>query len=87
MSNKTDKSSVFPKTEAILCFYKNATSKIQVIRLNSMQNILWKRVIFPGQRLIFEAPDAAKLEVFIKSSVDTIRSNVILCQHIRLTEK
>ena len=49
--------------DAILCCYVNATSKIQVARVTNIPNWYFERVVFPGQRLLFEAVPEALLEI------------------------
>ena len=50
-------------SQPILCCYVNATSKIQVARITNIEDWYFERVVFPGQRLIFEAPPCALLEI------------------------
>jgi DNA-directed RNA polymerase specialized sigma24 family protein len=38
----------------VLCCYVNATSQIQVARITNIPKWYFERVVFPGQRLIFE---------------------------------
>jgi hypothetical protein len=47
----------------LLCCYINATSKLQVIRIANIPNWRFERVVFPRQRLLFEAPPGAEIEV------------------------
>ena len=47
----------------ILCVHVNASDRIQVVRLTKCSAEL-ERVVFPGQRLMFEAPADAVLEVY-----------------------
>jgi hypothetical protein len=48
----------------LLCHYKNATTQIQVARISNIDQWYFERVVFPGQDLLFEAPSAAKLEIY-----------------------
>lgn len=47
----------------ILCYYENATSQVQIARIANIPNWLFERVVFPHQRLLFEALPDALLEV------------------------
>ncbi len=47
----------------ILCCYVNATSKIQVARISDIPNWYFERVVFPGQKLLFETSPEAHLEI------------------------
>lgn len=73
--------------DLIFCFYANISSQIQIIKITSIQNYYWNQVIFPGQRLIFEAVSSAKLEVHTSESSTAIPSNIIPCQHLRIVDE
>lgn len=47
----------------LLCCYTNATSKLQVIRIADIPDWRFEQVVFPKQRLLFEAPSNADIEV------------------------
>ncbi|MFM7560515.1 DUF1830 domain-containing protein [Cylindrospermopsis raciborskii] len=70
----------------ILCCYINATSKIQVARISNVPNWYFERVIFPGQRLVFEAPKYAQMEIHTGMMASAILSDTIPCDRLRLTE-
>jgi len=40
--------------QPVLCCYQNHSSQIQVIRIADMPDQYFERVVFPGQRLMFE---------------------------------
>jgi hypothetical protein len=66
----------------ILCCYVNATSKIQVARISDVPNWYFERVVFPGQRLVFEAPRASHLEIHTGMMASAIISDNILCDRL-----
>ncbi len=66
----------------ILCCYLNITSRIQIIRITNIPNLYWERVVFPGQRLMFEAAIEAKLEINTSETVTLI----VPCPKLRITE-
>jgi hypothetical protein len=70
----------------ILCCYVNATSKIQVARITNIPNWYFERVVFPGQRLAFEAPRAAHLEIHTGMMASAILSDNIPCDRLVLSE-
>lgn len=53
----------------ILCYYENATSQVQIARIANIPNWLFERVVFPQQRLLFEALPEALLEVRTNTSL------------------
>ncbi len=48
----------------ILYGYVNSTRALQIIRIVNIPDWYLERVIFPGQRLLFEAKPDAELEVY-----------------------
>jgi hypothetical protein len=66
----------------ILCCYVNATSKIQIARVTNISNWYFERVVFPGQRLIFEALPEALLEIHTGMMASAILSDTIPCDRL-----
>lgn len=72
--------------EPILCFYTNATSQIQITRITNISNMHFERVVFPGQRLLFEAVPNAKLEIHSVTMESAIITDRITCSCLRVNE-
>ena len=70
----------------VLCCYVNATSKIQVARISDIPNWYFERVVFPGQRLVFEAPREAHLEIHTGMMASAILSDHIPCDRLVINE-
>jgi Domain of unknown function (DUF1830) len=70
----------------ILCCYVNATSKIQVARISDVPNWYFERVVFPGQRLVFESPIKAHLEIHTGMMASAILSDTIPCERLVVGE-
>ncbi len=66
-------------SSCILCHYINATSILQIARITNIPNWYFERIVFPGQRLLFEAPQMAELEIHTDSIPSAILSNKIPC--------
>ncbi|MEM8502906.1 MAG: DUF1830 domain-containing protein [Cyanobacteria bacterium P01_D01_bin.1] len=74
-----------PSDDAVLlCCYVNVTSKIQIARVSNIPNWYFERVVFPGQRLLFEALPAAKLEIHTGMMASAILSDTIDCQRLAI---
>ncbi len=71
---------------SILCCYVNRTSNIQIARITNIPNWYFERVVFPGQRLIFEAVPEAALEIHTGMMASAILSDTISCQRIRVNQ-
>ncbi len=70
----------------ILCCYVNATSQIQIARICNIPNWYFERVVFPGQRLVFEAMSAAALEIHTGMMASAILSDTIPCDRLQINE-
>ncbi|HIK28635.1 MAG: DUF1830 domain-containing protein [Oscillatoriaceae bacterium SKW80] len=71
----------------ILCCYVNASSKIQVVRITNIPNWYFERVVFPGQRLVFEAFPEALLEIHTGMMATAILSDKIPCHRLRISDE
>lgn len=70
----------------IVCCYVNATSRIQVARITNIANWYFERVVFPGQRLIFEAPADALLEIHCGMMASAILADTIPCDRLQVED-
>lgn len=70
----------------ILCCYVNATSQMQIARITNIANWYFERVVFPGQRLMFEALPQALLEIHSGMMASAILSDTIPCKRLCLEE-
>lgn len=79
---------VAPSREtSLLCFYTNQSHSIQVLRIANVSHNYWERVVFPGQRLLFEATRDAKLEVYSSENFNNLLADVIPCHKLEVQEK
>lgn len=70
----------------ILCCYVNATSMIQIARIANIPNWYFERIVFPSERLLFEALPEAQLEIYTSVTPSEIRLDRILCKCLRINE-
>jgi Domain of unknown function (DUF1830) len=73
-------------SDLICCCYINASSKIQVARITNIPNWYFERVVFPGQRLLFEAMPVGQLEIHTGMMASSILSDTIPCTQIQITD-
>lgn len=71
----------------LLCCYVNSTSQLQIARIANIPSWHFERVVFPGQRLFFEAPEQALLEIYTGSMASAMLSDRISCQRLQVEEK
>ena len=55
-----------------LCCYTNTTSHVQIIRLVNQSHTNWQRVVFPGERLMFEAGYDSNLEIQVSEGIASL---------------
>ncbi|MBE9184410.1 DUF1830 domain-containing protein [Microcoleus sp. LEGE 07076] len=71
----------------LLCYYANVTNQIQIVRIENIANSYFERVVFPGQRLMFEAAAEAVLEIHTCGVASAILSDKIPCYVLRVIEE
>jgi len=75
------------QSSQLVCCYVNATSKIQIARISNIPNWYFERVVFPGQRLVFEAPPKSMLEIHTGMMASAILSDTIPCDRLCVSEE
>lgn len=70
----------------ILCCYVNATNHIQIARITNITNWYFERVVFPGQRLVFESLPEAIVEIHTGMMASAILSDKIPCARLQINE-
>ncbi len=68
--------------DCILCAYMNATSQIQIARISNVPRWYFERVVFPGQRLLFETVPKAQLEIHTSVMISAILADKIPCSRL-----
>lgn len=68
----------------IVCCYVNATSSIQVARVTNIPGWYFERVVFSGQRLIFETVPDACLEIHTGGMASAIITDTIPCTSLAI---
>ncbi len=76
----------FEHSSQILCGYVNATSQVQIVRIANIPDWYFERVVFPGQRLMFEALPQAQLEIHTGKLASVILLDQIPCVRLRIKE-
>lgn len=66
----------------ILCGYVNDTHNLKIARITNISNWYFERVVFPRERLLFEALPEARLEIYMLrfSAVDLVE--VMICDRL-----
>lgn len=70
-----------PQNQTLLCGYVNTTSQIQVAKIP--ENHQFEKVIFPYEKLLFDAPEGSELKIFIQIAGKTSLFASIPCQKLQ----
>jgi hypothetical protein len=71
-------------SDPILCYYVNATKRIQVVRLSHLTEGEWEHILFPAQNFMFEAPPEAMLEIYKSPALSVVPPEYILCRTLQV---
>ncbi len=79
------------QSSMMLCCYQNHSPKIQIIRSaeSDRQGLPWhlERVIFPGQRLMFEAPQQSKICIYSSDPAGMLVDDTVPCDRIQVRDQ
>lgn len=74
-------------TDLVLCYYTNGTTAIQQARISGSAQGGFERVIFPKQRILFEAHPQALLEIQSYSRHGKTVLQQIPCLQLKVNQK
>jgi len=63
--------------------YVNATSRLQVVRIENVPDWHFERVVFPGQRLLIEVKPDAVLDVYTGTMATAMLEERIACETLK----
>jgi Domain of unknown function (DUF1830) len=73
--------------QRVLCSYLNSTGQIQVAQIQDIPGWYFERVVFPGDRVLFETVSEATLEIHTSEPTGNILTDRIPCAQLRALEK
>lgn len=68
------------------CYYANTSDQLQVVRIADVSDWYFERIVFPGQRLLFDAPVDAHLEIYIDQMDRAVLANRVPCAQLQVQE-
>jgi hypothetical protein len=80
----SEKPTTTDKLDKFLYFYQNRTNQIQFLKIVNYPNIYWEKVVFPFQKLMFEAQAQSQLEINSCDVLGTVSTDIILCQNLQV---
>lgn len=75
------------REKRVTCAYVNSTESIQVARITNVENWYFERVVFPGQRLMFETVADATLEIHTGMMASAILDDTYLCRELAIDDE
>ena len=82
----TTNSTLTQQISKTLCYYFNSSNKIQLIRLWNGENYSLEKIIFPQQRILFEAQPEGILEVHIKREDEQLLESIFTCNNLKVKQ-
>jgi hypothetical protein len=76
----------YETSDRILCWYMNASNKMQIARITNIPNWYFEKTVFPGERLLFEAFPEAQLEICRTADTGAVVCERILCDRLQVEE-
>lgn len=70
----------------ILCCYINDTYKIKIARIKNISNWYFERVVFPGEKLLFEALPEAQLEIYVTNFSTVALVEIATCDRLAVKD-
>lgn len=70
----------------ILCYYVNHSSQLRIARICNIVNWYYEKVMFPGDRLLFEAPVHSLLEIYSSFQSTPVLIDRICCDRLSVSE-
>lgn len=68
----------------MLCYYANITAQIQLIRVVKNRHLNLEKIVFPQQRILFEAMSEAQLEIYDSRSEKLKIAKIIPCRDLEI---
>lgn len=69
-------------SDKILCSYNNYTNHLQVVKINNIERYKFERVVFPGERFLFEAVPGAELKIYKGKMGRAYLADIVKCAHL-----
>jgi hypothetical protein len=70
----------------ILCYYNNSSTQLQTLRVTNIPGWYFERIVFPGDRLLFEAVPEAQLEIYPGCRVIQNLARLVPCWQLTIQE-
>lgn len=69
----------------ICCYYENQSPRIEILRISNITGWYFEKVVFPKQRVTFEAPTEGLLELYTCEFGNAVLADRINCSALQIT--
>lgn len=74
----------FDQKSWMLCYYKNQSQTVQILTIDNVEDWYFERLVYPEERLVFEAPEMAQLRIHYQPASEEPTIEIIPCYQIRV---
>lgn len=72
---------------SILCYYTNSSKQLQTIKLQNNPHLSLDRIVFPGEKFIFEALPEGLLEIYTFTATGLQLLQTIACSRLEVLQR
>jgi len=69
----------------ISCFYANESPNLEILRIDTIAGWYFEKVVFPQQRLVFEAPAESVLDIYTCEFGSAVLADRLSCERLKMT--
>ncbi|MDB9517081.1 DUF1830 domain-containing protein [Roseofilum reptotaenium CS-1145] len=74
----------FDQKNWMLCYYKNDSQSVQILKIDNTEDWYFEKLVDPEERLVFEAPEMAQLQIHYQSASDYGVVEILPCYQLRV---
>lgn len=72
---------------SILCYYTNRSNSIQQVQLQTNPQLSLDRIVFPGEKFMFEALPEGLLEIYTCTATGLHLLQTIACEQLQVLQR
>ena len=84
---RISKSLSIEPTKNILCYHHNSSAQMQMIKFFNNGINYSSKMVFPGQRIMFEAEPDSQVKILSNQKGNTLLSQLINCQDLQVNSQ
>ena len=69
----------------VTCYYVNRSPWLEILRISNVDLWYFEKIVFPHQRLTFDAPHEGLVEIYTSESGDPALADRLSCEQLKIT--